>query len=259
MVAPVLPPSPSPSCDSLDGIEDLDAYLEAMGPLSRFATPPPRPPDSAIVIAQPSDAKQDTEFFPRQFDNTRAARFFTSRTGATSIWTHGPVLNMLNRASLPPEVLALSYCILTGCYRREINSPLEPSLVQAELRVVSCLALAQAYTSDIPHRTSWWAHHVCGDSITTRQLNDAMLETLAALDWNLHQFTSPPALQHALDLMLNGEISPNSPRDHQTSRRLAISIDGATSAFWERGMLTPECTPPPSAVESTPHRFLPLL
>lgn len=37
----IYPPSPALSaCDSLDGIDDLDAYLDAQGPLSRFGTPP---------------------------------------------------------------------------------------------------------------------------------------------------------------------------------------------------------------------------
>ena len=49
MINMLLPPSPALSaCDSMDGIEDLDAYLEAQGPLSRFATPPL--PKSAITV-----------------------------------------------------------------------------------------------------------------------------------------------------------------------------------------------------------------
>lgn len=36
------PPSPTLSaCDSLAGSEDLDAFLDAQGPLSQFGTPPP--------------------------------------------------------------------------------------------------------------------------------------------------------------------------------------------------------------------------
>jgi hypothetical protein len=39
MVAP--PPSPAWSdCDSLDGIDDLDAFLDSKGQLSHFPTPP---------------------------------------------------------------------------------------------------------------------------------------------------------------------------------------------------------------------------
>lgn len=35
------PPSPAASdCDSLDGIEDLDAYLALQGPISGLPTPP---------------------------------------------------------------------------------------------------------------------------------------------------------------------------------------------------------------------------
>ncbi|KXL42884.1 hypothetical protein M433DRAFT_156361 [Acidomyces richmondensis BFW] len=259
MGVPVLPPSPSPSCDSLDGIEDLDAYLEAMGPLSRFATPPPRS-DSAIVITSlTSNAPTGFDTCPRELANAQAARLFTSATGTALMWRHEPMLNMLKRASLPPGVLALSYCILSECCHQQTKSTSDPSRLQRELRVVSCLALAQAYTSDFPRQKSWWAHHVCGDLITARQLNDAMLETLAALDWNLHPFTSPTRLQKALDWMLDGGAPATLSNECRTPLTMAISIDGATSSSWERGLLTPDGSPPPSAVEPAPHRFLPLL
>lgn len=40
----ILPPSPASCVDSLDGIDDLDAFLAAQGPLSQFATPPLKSP-----------------------------------------------------------------------------------------------------------------------------------------------------------------------------------------------------------------------
>lgn len=40
MIIPLPSPALSAS-DSLDGIDDLDAFLASKGPLSRFATPPP--------------------------------------------------------------------------------------------------------------------------------------------------------------------------------------------------------------------------
>lgn len=44
------PPSPALSaCDPLDGIDDLEAFLAAMGPLSHFPTPPvPSKKDSVV-------------------------------------------------------------------------------------------------------------------------------------------------------------------------------------------------------------------
>jgi hypothetical protein len=44
------PPSPALSdCDSLDDIDDLDAYLDAQGRLSHFPTPPAPKKTEAIV------------------------------------------------------------------------------------------------------------------------------------------------------------------------------------------------------------------
>lgn len=52
MMACTFPPSPALSnCDSLADIDDLEAYLSAQGPLSRFATPPRRVSDSKDAIA----------------------------------------------------------------------------------------------------------------------------------------------------------------------------------------------------------------
>ena len=47
----LLPPSPALSaCDSLADIDDLDAYILAQGPLSRFATPPLLSYKAAVVV-----------------------------------------------------------------------------------------------------------------------------------------------------------------------------------------------------------------
>ena len=46
------PPSPALSVsDPLDGIDDLDAFLDAMGPLSHFPTPLTRPKKDSVVGA----------------------------------------------------------------------------------------------------------------------------------------------------------------------------------------------------------------
>lgn len=50
------PPSPALSyCDSLDDIDDLDAYLDAQGQLSHFPTPPLPDKDQAIVHEEEID------------------------------------------------------------------------------------------------------------------------------------------------------------------------------------------------------------
>lgn len=53
------PLSPANSfCDSLDGIEDLDAYLAIQGPISSFPTPPI---DKELTIARDAAANEDED------------------------------------------------------------------------------------------------------------------------------------------------------------------------------------------------------
>ena len=54
------PPSPALSvCDSLDDIDDLDAFLDAQGPLSQFATPPLK--EKAITVAVSEISNYDSD------------------------------------------------------------------------------------------------------------------------------------------------------------------------------------------------------
>ena len=58
----LLPPSPALSaCDSLADIDDLDAYILAQGPLSRFATPP-LPSTKAVTIEYAEVFDSDGEY-----------------------------------------------------------------------------------------------------------------------------------------------------------------------------------------------------
>ena len=56
------PLSPSLSdCDSLDDIDDLDAFLEAQGQISHFPTPPLRFKDGIMVHEVEIDPSDDEE------------------------------------------------------------------------------------------------------------------------------------------------------------------------------------------------------
>lgn len=59
----MLPPSPALSdCDSLDGIDDLDAFLASQGQLSQWPTPPSLQKQALVeTIEITSDAKIDVE------------------------------------------------------------------------------------------------------------------------------------------------------------------------------------------------------
>lgn len=57
----MLPPSPALSdCDSLDGIDDLDAFLASQGQLSQWPTPPSLQKD-ALVETNEINADAETE------------------------------------------------------------------------------------------------------------------------------------------------------------------------------------------------------
>lgn len=57
-----LPPSPVVSdCDSLDNIDDLEAYLNAQGRLSHFPTPPCPKKVETIVTEIEKDLSDDEE------------------------------------------------------------------------------------------------------------------------------------------------------------------------------------------------------
>lgn len=54
------PPSPALSiCDSLADIDDLDAFLDAQGPLSHFGTPPPPKASSMVEVMEVFDEEEE--------------------------------------------------------------------------------------------------------------------------------------------------------------------------------------------------------
>lgn len=59
----MFPPSPAVSvCDSLDGIDDLDAFLDSQGRLSHFPTPPlkKQPLVTTVELLDASDVDHES-------------------------------------------------------------------------------------------------------------------------------------------------------------------------------------------------------
>ena len=176
---------------------------------------------------------------------------------------------LLVRAQLPPEVLALAYNILCGlnCHSLPAGSFYS---APSDLLVVAVLSLASSYTSDHPPSFLHWSRGVCNGTWTAIRIDETALLVLAALDWRLHEFSTPSSLEHAMarlsrpvvletslvrsyDPIAEPELS-----DFKTNERLEIVIE-ETSACWMNGQITPGGTPPSSAWEGDRNQFLRLL
>lgn len=258
-------------CDSLADIDDLDAFLASKGPLSRWGTPPLEHIAAAADAAEfeeeyhgsaGEDGTLDRAYLRHISSDTeinaaadaqvaatfeRASPRNASLAGETDV-----VHSLLRRAQLPPEVLALSYNILTAYTQRLCLVPC-PHTYPLSLLTVSALALAVAYTNDYAPNSSWWSYRVCKSLWTAQQIDNAMLSVLATLDWSLFKYGSPPMLDCATNVLL--KRAPATRRDQQAVKPppLTISIEDAT-ACWVGGQLTPNSTPPSSAKESPPQQ-----
>ena len=161
------------------------------------------------------------------------------------------VQRILVRAELPPELLALAFSILCGLNRQSLPADVFPS----DLLVVSALSLAVSYTNDKPPSFSHWSQHVCEGTWTAARIDKTSLQVFAALNWRLHNFSHPSALQTALSRLITPiatefpSIRIHEPYTGTESGDFIISthifIDG-TATWWANGQVTPEDTPPSS-------------
>ena len=110
------------------------------------------------------------------------------------------VQRILARAQMMPTVLAIAFNILCGPTWRMLlpSSRSTPS----DLLVVSALCLAVSYTSDEPLSLAHWSRHVCDGTWTARRIDETMLKVLEALDWRLHEFTMPQAIEEAVSRLI---------------------------------------------------------
>jgi len=285
------PLSPALSvCDSLADIDDLDAFLAAQGSLSHFPTPPLKSAALIEVVELWDEEAEDGGFVDEYAVECEHCIRLSSRPCLTPAGAHVAELfattanerqtplptevastaNIIWRAQLPPEVLALAYNILARYLTSEASSEI---LTSIDLLTVSAMALAVSFTSDHPPKTSYWSHHICNSAWTARQLDQSTRRILFVLDWRLHDLGSPRALDQTMarfsvlsrlpESPVSVEITaqrPSSAPVKSDSQPLTIVIEDSTSR-WVHGQLTPEATPPCSAVEQPRSHFffLPLL
>lgn len=287
MIIDSFPPSPALSaCDSLDGIEDLDAFLASKGPLSRFGTPPLAKDIGYSETVEVFDESSEDEYDDSDVDctcicsclhkimywallltnplDTHTATVLAreSCNGAIPTACEVDLINdLLVRAQLPAEILALSYNIL----RRYSTLKSFDSSYAADLLTVSAFALAVTYTSDHPPKSSWWACFVCNDLWIAPDIDTMMLSMLVTLDWSLHSLSSPQAMGRAAKALLPPPSLPMTPKKDVESQQppsklppLTIATDRAPPS-WLNAQLTPDDTPPWTPMEEAQNKWLPLL
>lgn len=276
------PPSPAQSCcDSLAGIEDLDAFLEAQGQLSHFPTPlislETDVPSKALNVDSGNEVAlfgpppwqladvDDGHVKPNQHIG-RAMTHVASDVVFQSSIDAEHVVRILERAHLPPEVLAIAYNIL--CRLRQVQVSTSPlGKVPADLLVCGALILATLYTDDRPSSYSSWSRYVCDLMWTARRLDQVAMKIMAALDWRLLELCSPWAIQEAMTALHHrtgpqisvGQLNSKGPEIYMSAFELSRSpklCATDSTSWWVNGQVTPSESPTSPACEGPFLRLL---
>jgi hypothetical protein len=170
---------------------------------------------------------------------------------------------MLLQAHLPTNVLALALNILSRISNILLDDD-NLARVDKDLLVTSSLCLASIYTNDHPPPLSYWANNVCNGQISTRELDKMVLSILAALDWRVLTLASPSMIGATLHRFeRRGErpilATAVTTKPQPQSQCLLLRVDSNCGACWSNGLVTPEVTPPTSALEEPKNLWLPLL
>jgi hypothetical protein len=204
-------PSPAPSvCDSLADIDDLDAFLEAQGQLTRW----PTPPKEQILIMESETTCDDDgdESFQCELCGTIGIQSALTPTDHSISGIVAEVASIarpvtcedvetvrqiLFRAQLPPEVIAMAYNILSGLDIQH-RSPRSLYSAPPDLMAASALTLAASYLNDKPPSFVYWSRTVCDRNWSASRIDKTALLIMAAHGWRLHSFSCPSAVQTAL-------------------------------------------------------------
>lgn len=168
------------------------------------------------------------------------------------------IRTILFRATLPPEVLALSFNVLT-----ELRRSLLPCSTSSpkDLVLAAALNLASLYAIDYPPKLGEWSRIICDSRWTASEIDQEGLRILAALDWRLHMLGTSDAIQRTIENLYHPIRDRSRPIlattkeqvEWPASREASMSCsklptelrvgyeDGASR--WLNGQLTPEGTP----------------
>lgn len=272
-------------CDSLAGIDDLDAFLDAQGKLSQWPTPPLKRETEEDLEVPSEDSDYDSEDGVDGMeclleDEKANANIFADLDIATvfarELRLDGPrawddillMEELFVRARLPIEVLALSFNILSKLVKQQTTDALLQD-ISLNLLVLSTLSLACIHTNDHPLSTSHFARHVSITPITGKQIDNATIIVMSALDWRVHDCSEGEAIVSTLRLFERRQpplFVPHMAQDLHDEPflkpeplcfNLADRIQG--EAQWANGQLTPGASSTCSVVPEFENSFLPLL
>ncbi|KAK0867768.1 hypothetical protein LTS02_003932 [Friedmanniomyces endolithicus] len=233
-------------CDSLDD-QDLDALLAGLGSLSHFATPPLKDGVTVEVNEVLGDEIEDDDEVDC-LDYPRIARHFadqTSNTPSTHLHHDTTLIeDILSRAQLPPELLAISFNILRLYASHATPNPnhKERDILPVDLLTVAALALAASYTHDHPPQNLLAIEHAM-------EILFPIPHSPAVAVVGVQQAAEARSMTTELALVPL-KIVPVP---------LKIAIGTSLCATWAEGQLTPADTPLGSPLDVPRAYFLPLL
>lgn len=280
------PPSPAISvADSLDGIDDavLDAILKAQGALSHFPTPPLT--NETIVKAHQVYGDYNTEDFSIKStpSMTESPVFAPAQDPiAAALATEAAIdieqdhegthiiHNILTRADLPLELIAIAYNIIAGLRRKDLPSGTFDDCPN-DLLIIAALSLAVSCHDDRPPRPFWWSRQVADGYWTARRIDKTVLKVFRLLDWEIHTYGTPGAIAEAISAFSvsykpsGRTIQVDSDMEYQIAlpakQGLTVLTSNDTTTRWQHGQWTPEASRPGSAMGPlfADMPFLPLL
>ena len=279
------PPSPAFSdCDSLAGIDDLDAFLDAQGKLSQWPTPPMKREieEDLEVPSEESDYESEDGVDGMQFrleEETTQANIFADLDVATvfarELRLDGPqawddillMEEIFVRAQLPIEVLALSFNIMSKLVRQQVIDILLQDLSLNHV-VLATLSLASIHTNDHSPSPSYLARHVSVTPATGKQVDNATIAVMTALDWRVHDCSEGAAILSTLRLFERREPAPFHAshlaydlydEPFLKPQPLCFDMVARGGTRWANGQLTPGASSTCSVVPEFENSFLPLL
>jgi hypothetical protein len=278
------PPSPAFSdCDSLAGIDDLDAFLDAQGKLSQWPTPPLKREieEDLEVPSEESDYESEDGVDGMQCmleDDVTFANISTDLDIATvfarELRLDGPqawddillMEEIFVRVQLPIEVLAISFNIMSKLVKQQVIDILLQDFSLNTL-VIATLSLASIHTNDHSPSPSYLARHVSVTPTTGKQIDKATVTVMTALDWRVHDCSEGAAILSTLRLFERREPPLHTPHLAQDlyeepflkPQPLCFDMTHRSVTQWANGQLTPGASSICSGVPEFENSFLPLL
>jgi hypothetical protein len=170
------------------------------------------------------------------------------------------------RVQLPIEVLALAFNIMSKLVKQQAIDLLLQDISLNTL-VLATLSLASIHTNDHSPSPAYLARHVSVTPTTGKQIDQATIAVMTALDWRVHSCSENAAILSTLRLFERREPPLyTSPLAHDLYDEpflkpqplcFNLAVSGVTQ--WANGQLTPGASSTCSVVPEFENSFLPLL